>query len=65
MPKNYQGDKPFPLIMALHGLGGTEDALFNGYGRQLPQLAEQHGYRVDGGYGTARPCAGRTTAKPT
>jgi poly(3-hydroxybutyrate) depolymerase len=59
VPKAYTGAKAFPLIIALHGLGGTEDAFFDNYNRQLPPLAEQHGYivaaplgyRVDGSYG--------------
>jgi poly(3-hydroxybutyrate) depolymerase len=51
----------FPLIIALHGLGGTEDTFVTNtnYGGVLPKLAEQHGYivaaplgyRVDGSYG--------------
>jgi poly(3-hydroxybutyrate) depolymerase len=51
----------FPLIIALHGLGGTEDTFVTNanYGGVLPKLAEQHGYivaaplgyRVDGFYG--------------
>ena len=49
----------FPLIVALHGLGGTEDSFFTGYDAVMPKLAEQHGYivaaplgyRVDGSYG--------------
>jgi poly(3-hydroxybutyrate) depolymerase len=59
VPKAYNGSKPFPLIVALHGLGGTEDSFFDGYGAGLPPLAESHGYilaaplgyRVDGSYG--------------
>jgi len=59
VPPSYNGSKAFPLIIALHGLGGTEDAFFDGYERKLPPLAEQHGYivaaplgyRVDGFYG--------------
>jgi len=59
VPKAYNGSKPFPLIIALHGLGGTEDSFFDGYGGGLPPLAESHGYilatplgyRVDGSYG--------------
>jgi poly(3-hydroxybutyrate) depolymerase len=59
VPTTYTGAKPFPLILALHGLGGTEDAFFDNYNKTLPPLAEQHGYivaaplgyRVDGGYG--------------
>jgi poly(3-hydroxybutyrate) depolymerase len=59
VPTTYNGAKAFPLILALHGLGGTEDAFFDNYDKRLPPLAEQHGYiiaaplgyRVDGSYG--------------
>jgi acetyl esterase/lipase len=59
VPAAYNASKPFPLIVALHGLGGTEDSFFDGYESKLPALAEQHGYivaaplgyRVDGSYG--------------
>ena len=59
MPTTYTGTKAFPLIVALHGLGGTEDSFFDNYDKRLPPLAEQHGYilatplgyRVDGSYG--------------
>jgi predicted esterase len=59
VPAAYTGARAFPLIIALHGLGGTEDAFFDSYEKKFPPLAEQHGYivagslgyRVDGGYG--------------
>jgi dienelactone hydrolase len=59
VPTTYDGTKAYPLIIALHGLGGTEDSFFDGYDKAFPPLAEQHGYivaaplgyRVDGGYG--------------
>ena len=59
VPASYNGSKAYPLIVALHGLGGTEDSFFDGYNKALPPLAEQHGYivaaplgyRVDGSYG--------------
>jgi poly(3-hydroxybutyrate) depolymerase len=59
VPTTYTGAKAFPLIIALHGLGGTEDAFFDNYEKTLPPLAESHGYilasplgyRVDGSYG--------------
>jgi len=59
VPKGYNGSKAYPLIIALHGLGGTEDSFFDGYNQGFAALAEQHGYlvaaplgyRVDGGYG--------------
>ncbi|WP_411280277.1 alpha/beta hydrolase-fold protein [Gemmatimonas sp.] len=61
VPKGYTPAKPLPLIIALHGLGATEDSFFDQYGRRLPALAEERGYilaaplgyRVDGGYGVA------------
>ena len=59
VPTTYTGSRPFPLIVALHGLGGTEDSFFDGYEKKFPVLAEQRGYivvaplgyRVDGSYG--------------
>ena len=59
IPTSYSGATAFPLIIALHGLGGTEDAFFDNYEKKLPPLAESHGYivaaplgyRVDGSYG--------------
>jgi len=59
VPASYNGSRAFPLIVALHGLGGTEDSFFDNYNKTLPALAEQHGYflvtplgyRVDGSYG--------------
>jgi poly(3-hydroxybutyrate) depolymerase len=59
VPASYNGAKAYPLIVALHGLGGTEDSFFDGYNKVLPPLAESHGYivaaplgyRVDGSYG--------------
>lgn len=59
VPTSYAPSRPLPLIVALHGLGATEDSFFEGYGRRLPRLAEERGYlvvaplgyRVDGGYG--------------
>ena len=59
VPTTYTKARAYPLIIALHGLGGTEDTMFDGYGKRLPVLAEQRGYivaaplgyRVDGAYG--------------
>lgn len=61
IPSSYNGSKAMPLVIALHGLGGTEDSFFDAYGRVLPKLAEERnyivaaplGYRVDGGYGVS------------
>jgi poly(3-hydroxybutyrate) depolymerase len=59
VPTTYDGSRTYPLIIALHGLGNTEDSFFDNYEKALPPLAEQHGYivaaplgyRVDGAYG--------------
>src|SRR5438874_6837595 len=73
VPTSYTGSKAYPLIVALHGLGGTEDAFFDGYNKVLPPLAESHGYivaaplgyRVDGsyGWGLGTPPADPTTRR--
>jgi poly(3-hydroxybutyrate) depolymerase len=59
VPASYDGSKSVPLVVALHGLGGTEDGWMEGYQQQLPALAEKYGYiavsplgyRSDGFYG--------------
>jgi poly(3-hydroxybutyrate) depolymerase len=59
VPAAYNASKPAPLVIALHGLGGTEDSMFDQYGRTIPALAEKHsflvaapmGFRTDGMYG--------------
>jgi poly(3-hydroxybutyrate) depolymerase len=59
VPKSYDGSRAVPMVVALHGLGANEDSWMDGYGRQLPALAEKYGYiaispmgyRVDGFYG--------------
>ncbi len=41
------GDKPVPLVIALHGAGGDENMFFSGYGAGLiKQLADQRGFLV-------------------
>jgi poly(3-hydroxybutyrate) depolymerase len=59
VPSGYSSGRAYPLIIALHGLGGTEDSFFAGYEGNFQRLAEARGYilaaplgyRVDGGYG--------------
>jgi poly(3-hydroxybutyrate) depolymerase len=73
VPSKYDGTRAFPLIIALHGLGGTEDSFFEGYEKAFPPLAERHGYivaaplgyRVDGsyGWGVGTPPADPTTKR--
>jgi dienelactone hydrolase len=59
VPASYKAERSYPLIIALHGNGLTEDNFFTGFEALMPKLAEQRGYivaaplgyRVDGGYG--------------
>jgi poly(3-hydroxybutyrate) depolymerase len=59
VPKAYDGKTAIPLVVALHGLGSTEDTWMDAYQQQLPALAEKYGYlvvsplgyRSDGFYG--------------
>lgn len=59
VPSSYDPGRSMPLVVALHGLGGTENSFFENYNADFPKLAEQHGYivaaplgyRVDGSYG--------------
>ncbi len=59
VPTTYSSAVRYPLVMALHGLGGDEDSLFTAFGGQLQALAERHGfivaapfgYRADGWFG--------------
>lgn len=70
VPTGYDASTPTPLIVALHGLGGTEDSFFAGYDGNVPRLAEERGYliaaplgyRVDGSYGWG---LGNPPADPT
>ncbi len=67
IPKNYDGKIAFPLVVALHGLGGTEDSMFGANYRVLPEaegrgyiVVAPLGYRIDGGYGRAGAGTKRT-----
>jgi predicted esterase len=57
IPPSYDGTRAFPMVLALHGLGGTEDSMFGPNYRALPEaekrgyiLVAPLGYRIDGGY---------------
>lgn len=70
VPKAYRVGTPTPLVIALHGLGQTEDSFFDSYQRLAPKLAEQYGfllaaplgYRVDGFYGSRLMAGGDPAA---
>jgi predicted esterase len=59
VPTSYKGDRGYPLLIALHGNGLTENYFFDNLNGGLQKLAEERGYlvaaplgyRVDGGYG--------------
>jgi predicted esterase/ribosome maturation factor RimP len=47
VPSNYDGSKPFPLIVALHGMGGDENSYFDLYANGAFKVeAERRGYIV-------------------
>jgi predicted peptidase len=47
VPSAYNGSKPFPLIIALHGMGGDENSYFDEYGPGAFKIeAEKRGYLV-------------------
>jgi predicted esterase len=47
VPSTYDGKKAFPLIIALHGMGGDENSYFDGYANgAFKTEAEQRGYLV-------------------
>jgi predicted peptidase len=59
VPAAYKPGAHLPLVVVLHGLGGTEDTFLGRAGGMVPSLAEKHGfiiaaplgYRINGGYG--------------
>lgn len=71
VPTSYRPGKATPLVIALHGLGATEDSFFDSYQKLTPTLAEQHGfllaaplgYRIDGFYGSPLMGAGDAASK--
>lgn len=72
IPPAYDGTKAFPMVLALHGLGGTEDSMFGQNYRALPEsekrgyiLVAPLGYRIDGGYGRAATKAGQLSEADT
>ena len=48
VPANYDPSKPAPLVIALHGMGGNENSMFDGYGGTgvLKKEAEKHGFLI-------------------
>src|SRR6185436_3105755 len=47
VPANYDAKKKWPLIVALHGMGGDENSFFNGYSKGvIKEEAEKRGYLI-------------------
>ncbi|HLG96170.1 MAG TPA: prolyl oligopeptidase family serine peptidase [Bryobacteraceae bacterium] len=46
VPTSYDGSKPAPLLVALHGMGGDENSMFDGYKETLKREAERVGFVV-------------------
>src|SRR5271165_1767867 len=46
IPAAYDGSKPTPLVVALHGMGGDENSMFDGYKETLKREAERLGLIV-------------------
>ena len=45
VPKGLTADKPVPIVVALHGAGGSENLFFEGYGDgQIVKLCEKRGW---------------------
>ncbi len=46
IPNSYDGSKTAPMVVALHGMGGDENSMFDSYGKELPRDAQAHGFIV-------------------
>jgi predicted peptidase len=47
VPQNHEPAKTWPLVVALHGMGGDENSLFDGYSNgRIKQEAEARGYLI-------------------
>ena len=46
IPESYKAGRPASLVVALHGMGGDENSMFDAYGGQLKREAERLGFVV-------------------
>jgi predicted esterase len=44
IPSDYDGSTPLPLLVALHGMGGDENSMFDSYGKELPVDVNKAGF---------------------
>jgi predicted esterase len=46
VPDSYTAAKAWPLVVALHGMGGDENSMFDGYAGEVKKNAERLGFLV-------------------
>jgi predicted esterase len=46
LPESYDGSQPIPLVVALHGMGGDENSMFDSYNGTLKREAARVGFAV-------------------
>ncbi len=63
IPDAYDGTRPTPMVVALHGMGGDENSMFDGYGKELTPDAQRHGFIVVAPKGRAPASMYRGTAE--
>ena len=64
-PKLEERKDPVPVVVALHGMGGSENVFFDGYGNGIvPRLASETRLDRDRPAGRGRPGAGPRPAGP-
>jgi poly(3-hydroxybutyrate) depolymerase len=63
IPGVYDGTKPLPLVVALHGMGGDENGMFDSYGKELPADADKAGFILVGPKGRGPASMYRGTAE--
>ena len=44
VPETFESGSQYPLVIGLHGAGGTENYLMDGFGRLFPDNANRRGY---------------------
>jgi predicted esterase len=63
IPDSYDGTKPASLVVALHGMGGDENSMFDSYGKELPVDANAMGFIVVAPKGRGQASMYRGTAE--
>jgi predicted esterase len=63
IPDGYDAGKPTPMVVALHGMGGDENSMFDQYGKELTKDAQGHGFIVVAPKGRAQASMYRGTAE--